>query len=696
MKVTKRLIFYLILTNFGAQASKIADAFEALSRYDYFKAKKLFYSELKKSHKSAAAYGLAVIYQRTDNPFSNTDSAAKYISLSGRFYHSKPLKESYSGYEIDSLSIRTRADSISQKALRVAARINTIKAYELFLISNAYASYQQKYEALYLRDELCYKTNLTYNNSDSTAEFMLRYPESFFFKEYYVLRDKQLFEENTPQKTPEQYNAFMVKFPKNKFIGQAQDELFRIYEKNKDLQGLDFYVNNYRNSHFINEAWKLLYALTVRSYNNDELQSFVKNYPDFPFKASIHKEIALNNRILITVNENDHVGFTDTTGKFLIPPVYDEASVFKEGLSVVNKNDSVYFINKDNENAFNTYYNDAYAFTSGYAPVKISNQWFLINRQGQKAAGPFEDLSEQSENSYIVKLNGKFGAIDVYGNFVIAPQFDGLGDFKNGFAYYLNAGQYGFISKNGNSSKARYQWISDFDENRIAIVKLNNLYGLVDSKDSLVLAPLYDLVLKAEHNIFIVVKDNKYGFYSGTGCFIGMPEYDYKKELPPSYYTNGKLFKLLKTPQGSKNMQQALMDVNGRISIDYGTYEEVNFAKDNLIRIRKNNKYGFVDRKLNLVIPNKYSSATDFSEGISICTLKQESVLINTKGETIFSSKGEISPVSSWFLVKEEDGDKLADRKGNIVFSGVESWEISPEGYLVIDLENKSRKIIKP
>jgi hypothetical protein len=81
---------------------------------------------------------------------------------------------------------------------------------------------------------------------------------------------------------------------------------------------------------------------------------------------------------------------------------------------------------------------------------------------------------------------------------------------------------------------------------------------------------------------------------------------------------------------------------------------------------------------------------------LSICTLKQETLLINTKGETVFKSNGSITPVNNWFLVKEEEGDKLVDRKGNIVLSGVEAYQLSPEGYLVIDLENKSRKILKP
>ena len=115
-----------------------------------------------------------------------------------------------------------------------------------------------------------------------------------------------------------------------------------------------------------------------------------------------------------------------------------------------------------------------------------------------------------------------------------------------------------------------------------------------------------------------------------------------------------------------------------------------------MIRIKRNHKYGFVDRKLTLVIPCKYNSATDFIDGISICTLKQETLLINTKGETVLKTKGTITPVTtSYYLVKDEEGEKLTDKKGQVLFTGVEGWQISKDKHLIIELENKSKKIIK-
>ncbi|HRD38827.1 MAG TPA: WG repeat-containing protein [Bacteroidia bacterium] len=322
---------------------------------------------------------------------------------------------------------------------------------------------------------------------------------------------------------------------------------------------------------------------------------------------------------------------------------------------------------------------------------------FLINRQGQEIAGPFDDLSEQSEQIYTVKLNNKYGALDIYGNYILQPRFDKLGDFKNGKAYYIDNGLYGFITKSGKTFSARYQWISDFDENNIAIVKMNGLYGLINDSDSLFLNARYELILKAEHSNFILVRNNKYGFYSSKNCFITDVDNEFKKELPVSYYTNGLAFKLI------KNKKQAIMDANGKVSIEFGMFDEVYFAQNNLIRIKKKNKYGFTDRKLNIVIPCKYLEATDFKDSISIVKTKTETVLISTAGTEVFKTKGSLTRIfAHYFWVEEEEQNLLIDNKGKVLIENASGYSMvnlqqndNAATYLIIELENKSKKIIK-
>lgn len=697
MKCVKYVFFYFILTSVSLFGSKIESAYKALSIYDYFLAKKLFHAQLKKSHPAAAAYGLATIFYRTDNPFSNNDSASKYISLAGNYFKMKRVQESYFNFKIDSIEILKLADSIAAKGYLKALSYKSTAALENFIVTNPFANTSLKENAIRQRDRICFNLNQFHNNSDSTISFLLRYPENSYYKEVKTLLDKQLYEENTVTKTALAYINFIRKYPVNKFVPLAQDQLFHIYKKENDVQGLEFFVHNYPLSRYYNEAWKLLYALTVKSYNNEELQNFMLAYPEFPFKASINKEIELNNKLLLPINDSDYVGYIDTTGEVIISPIYDAATPFKEGLAVVTRNDSTWFINKENTNIFNTYYSEAYPYYNGIAPVNKNGQWYLINRQGQEIQGPFDDLYEQSENLYVIKSNNLYGAIDIYGNYIIKPQFDKMGDFKNGKAYYVVNGQYGFVNKEGQTFKARYQWISDFDENNIAIIKYNNLYGLINNNDSMFLNARYDLITKADNSNFILVRNNKYGFYSSKNCFITDIDNDFKKEVSPAYYTNGKLFKLI------KNKKQAIMDGNGKISIEFGQFDEVYFAQNNLIRVKIKNKYGYTDRKLNLVIPARFTDASDFKDSLAVCKTKTETVIINTKGTIVFKTKGQIQYLTNGlFWIEEENGNSLINKNGTVLFSGIESFTISninaydnAGSFLILTFENMSKKVLK-
>jgi len=59
-------------------------------------------------------------------------------------------------------------------------------------------------------------------------------------------------------------------------------------------------------------------------------------------------------------------------------------------------------------------------------------------------------------------------------------------------------------------------------------------------------------------------------------------------------------------------------------------------------------------------------------------------------------TKGSIAPVTNqYYLIKDEEGNRLIDNKGQLIFSNVEGWQLSAKSYLIIELENKSKKIIK-
>lgn len=682
------VITMCITLGINGRASKLEKAYEALRIYDYFRAKNLFTQLQVKESNAFACYGLALIFSRADNPFSNTDSALKYANMSYNLYIRSGTKQQLSGFTIDNFSILGLTDSIAHKQFNRARKINSIAAYDYFLENNYLCNKSVLKVARYLRDELEFGRVLQANRSDSTVFYMTTHPLGNFYEEARLLLDRQLYEETTKRKTAAEYIYFLKKYPANVMVNAAHEKLYSIYKQQSDVKGLAAFVNNYPGALQTTEAWKLLFSLTVKAFSFVELKKFVAEYPRFPLKNSILKELELNKLVLYPYQQGDYTGFIDERGKFVIAPVYDAATDFYEGLSVVTKGDSVFFVNKENINPFEKVFTDAHVFTDGMAPVKINNKWQFINRQGLVASRQYDEINEQSEELYVVKLNDRYGALDRFGQPVIEPHFDKLGDFKNDYAYYIENGTYGFVSKTGVQHKAEFEWISDFGEDRTAIIKQKGKYGIVDANGNKILEPQFDQVIRTNWPVFIVVNDYSYGFFSLRGCFISQVAFDFMKEKAPDFYTNGAWFKLL------KKGQQSLVDENGSTILNFGAYNEVNFANNGLVMVKKKKKYGYLDKKLTVSIPLKFDEANDFSDSLAVVKDKDRYLLINTLGGEVYKSNLPFEKISwNYYLINSEP-KVLLDRRGDVVYSNVTHHQRLNKHLLVIAFDSGEIKLL--
>lgn len=672
----------------ASAASKLEKAFEALKNFDYFQAKKLFNEINYKKTDPYCAYGLALIYGREDNPFSNIDSAGKYVIVSYHSFQNLPEEKSFSGFTINSNNILALADSISTRFFKKVKELNTVASYNYFLSNFYLAGKNIQHSAVNLRDEVEFNTVLETNKSEVTFEFMNTHPQSSFYGEAAMLLDRQFYDETTKENDPNSYIGFISKFPKNVLLTQAKENLFNYYRQQKDTSGLAFYVKHYPESPQNLEAWKLLFSLTVTDFSFDGLKSFVNRYPEFPLKTSILKELELNKLVLYPCQQGDFTGYIDQNGKQIIKPVYDAAGDFYEGLAVVSRNDSVYFINKENVNPFKKIYSDAAVFKNGIAPVKQTGKWFFINRQGQNISKFYDEINELSDEVYVVKIGEKYGALNHFGQMILEPKFDKLGDFKNGLAYYTEKGIYGFVSRTGSMHKAEFEWISDFGTDKIAVFRQNNKFGLVNTNGKKILPADYDQVLRTNSSIYIVVSNGLYGFYSTDGCFLTAIAYDFIKEKSPEYYTNGILMKLL-----HKN-EQGLVDENGKMNINFGAYQEANFAGNDLIRVKQKNKFGYLDRQLKTAIPFKYQQAEDFQDSVALVKFGSNNILINTAGMEVFSTGAEIQRISKHYFMVNDDARTIINQRGEMIFTEVDHIQKINQHLFIITLNNAEIKLL--
>lgn len=691
-KIAVILITCLVTNLFG---NKISDAYKALAMFDYFKAKQLFY----KAHckfPSESSYGLATIFYRNDNPFSNTDSAAKYIAISQtRFKDTMTL----SGYKINKNTISDLAQNIGLKGYQIYCLNGSIHDLNHFLTHYYFSDDSLLAKSYYFRDELLLETASSYKSSDSIKQFMLNHPESYLYQKAQTIFYDFQFTEEVPRKSISQLKVFIKHYYKNPNVPEAEQTLFNLVQQFHSADSLYDFIKKYSSNLTNESAWKLLYNLSVNKYSKEELTNFLTKYPDYPYNETIQKEISLSQNILIPIKSaDDKYGFIDTLGNWIIRPQYDDALPFSEGFASVCRNDSCFYISKEGQKTSTHHFEEAESYKDGIAIVKKDNLYYLINRSGQFISKSYEDINEPSHKLFVCKLNNLYGAINAKGEIIIPFTYSKLGNFKNKFAYYLSQ-QYGLVDIYNKALPAQWDWISDVDTNSIAIVKKQKLFGLMRSDGEVVLSPQYDYITFCKDDIYIIVKNNLYGFYNAIEkCFVTGLDYNYNTSLKPDYYTNGKYFKLI------KDNEVALVDVNGRYSISFGTYSDFFFAKNEIIRIQKNNKYGFVDRKLKSITAVEFDKAKDFENNITIVSKGVASSLIDKNGKIIYTIKNaEISAISNnLYQVKQEGFSGLIDAIGkpilNIEYESIEL--IHPYLYLCIKNEelylyNLHTKILK-
>ncbi|MGZ4118851.1 MAG: hypothetical protein ACXVPY_15290, partial [Bacteroidia bacterium] len=155
-KLKTLLLLVLLFCVFFAKADKISKGYQALKIYNYFEAKNLFEKSLK-SKTAPAAFGLSIIYYRNDNPFSNIDSAYKFIILCERYYQSETEKNklTYFKYGISLKSIDSIKTSIHHKAFEFYKSKNSIADLEKFIA--VYVTAPECFSAIDLRNKLAFE-----------------------------------------------------------------------------------------------------------------------------------------------------------------------------------------------------------------------------------------------------------------------------------------------------------------------------------------------------------------------------------------------------------------------------------------------------------------------------------------------------------------------------------------------------------
>ncbi len=250
-----------------------------------------------------------------------------------------------------------------------------------------------------------------------------------------------------------------------------------------------------------------------------------------------------------------------------------------------------------------------------------------------------------SEGFASVKINNKWGYINIKGEVVIKPEFDGANDFSQGFASIniggttdktgsLVGGQWGYINKMGNVIiKPQFDEAEKYNEG-FALIRKEKKYGYINSTGQLIINPQYDSADAFHENYAQVCVKGKCGFIDKTGNIKIKLSYDlvynFSEGLAGVTSTYENKFKW-----GFIN-KQGLQVIKQK-------YDGVQSFHEGLAGVKIIDKWGFIDKTGQLVIEPLFDDSSlyqvddnmIFNDGKVSGELNGENVTINNKGEIV-------------------------------------------------------------
>ena len=144
-------------------------------------------------------------------------------------------------------------------------------------------------------------------------------------------------------------------------------------------------------------------------------------------------------------------GYVNPEGKVIIPPRFESALPFSEGLAAVAEAGRFGYIDGWGEYVIYPEFARARRFSEGLAAVVFSARWGYIDREGRFRINPlYEECADFSEGLAAVRWRARWGYIDASGAFAIRPRFDRARDFHHGWAEVQWDERWGKTDRSGN------------------------------------------------------------------------------------------------------------------------------------------------------------------------------------------------------------------------------------------------------
>lgn len=179
-------------------------------------------------------------------------------------------------------------------------------------------------------------------------------------------------------------------------------------------------------------------------------------------------------------------GYLDAAGTLVVPPRFDDAGDFADGLAPVKLGKLWGYADRTGRMAIPARWDFASVFVGGRAVVRLGTRMGIIDAAGREVLPLGERTVGQRSRAegeagwFVVTEGGKAGFMDASGSWKLRPAFGGARGFSEGLAAVLSGSLWGYADTAGKMAiPARYQEAWPFSEG-LARVKSGDRYGYID------------------------------------------------------------------------------------------------------------------------------------------------------------------------------------------------------------------------
>jgi len=335
---------------------------------------------------------------------------------------------------------------------------------------------------------------------------------------------------------------------------------------------------------------------------------------------------------VLRVKKNRKYGLIDLNGKELLPAEYDEITVLQgiENSIIIKKGGKVGLVNNNGniiaEAQYKEIKNLGDTYKNGYITINEDGKHGIISTtKKQILDNKYDEIAQiYLESCYLVKENGVQKLINSKGETIIDNGFDEIKSATSNGVIFVKNNLFGEMNSLGEITiEAKYQDLMEVQEG-IYIAKQNDKYGIIDEQQTTKLQYEYTGITYNEKVELFLAEDSNYNTSIINDNFE------------------------VKATGILSDIDEENSYIRMRINDQYKYYnlkgKEISSAealKDNTIFLsKKDGKYGYVDKKGNVVVDYIYDDATEQNE-YGFAAVKKNGLWgsINSIGKEIIKPK---------------------------------------------------------